>query len=147
MKTTTDLNATADHNAAVYGPTKNFNALPPNLRECPNSDFFHYIGTYGLSKSEYRQPIVVEPETGEKVFTPALHLLYFNASKTEGFAYAVEWSYDGLSKSEYRSNFWLRTYRFSECHPHNDTAVKLGNCYYQYTCSKCGRSYTVDSSD
>jgi len=30
---------------------------------------------------------------------------------------------------------------------HECTSTKLGNCYYEYTCKKCGYTYRIDSSD
>lgn len=30
---------------------------------------------------------------------------------------------------------------------HDYKSTKLGNCWHRYTCSKCGHSYEIDSSD
>lgn len=40
----------------------------------------------------------------------------------------------------------MQWYRFARCE-HTIERTKLGNCYYRHTCTKCGFSEEVDTSD
>jgi hypothetical protein len=46
-----------------------------------------------------------------------------------------------------RGKGWMpRIFMWKVC-AHTCTMTTLGRCYHKYTCTKCGYSYTIDSSD
>jgi hypothetical protein len=115
-----------------------FNDFPPNMREISPSDFWHWFGSYQPAGTEFRQPIV------DRGFWGNLTLLFSNHAMTEGYAFTTHW--DPVSGHNGPNDFWPRFFRFGIC-IHVDTASTIGNCLRKYTCKKCGRSYTIDSSD
>jgi hypothetical protein len=127
-----------DHNSRTRGSGDHFNDFPPNMREISSSQFWHWFGLYQLTGTEFRQPVV------EKQFWGNLTLLFSNHTMTEGYAFTTQW--DPAPDCNGPNDFWPRFFLFGIC-THVDTASIIGNCLTKYICKKCGRSYTIDSSD
>jgi len=124
---------------------QHFNDFPLNMREISSSDFWHWFSTYTPFATEFRQPLLPkEPGDIARSFWGNLTLLYSNYTCTEGYAFTTKWDYTQPNGGPH--DFWPRFFKFGEC-IHIDTARTIGSCLTRYTCQKCGRSYTIDSSD
>lgn len=111
------------------------NLIELTIEQFAQSTFF----TYAFAAHEFRQ-IDSKLFNQGKIFKAvkglvSVQIFYINAPDVAGFILM--------------NNYWDKTVRyftFTKC-LHEYKGVKTGNCLYQYTCTKCGYTYEVDSSD
>lgn len=118
-----------------------YNDSLPNLIELTTEQFAQSsFFIYAFTAHEFRQIRAEEFNKG-KIFSPikgqlvSVQIFYIKSPSEAGFILM--------------NNYWDKTVRyftFTKC-LHEYKGVKTGNCLYQYTCTKCGASYEVDSSD
>lgn len=116
-----------------------FNDCPPNFEEITAEEFAQSgFFTWCKEKIEFRQinPAKIPQDKIKSPITSYISITLF-------FMNDPHWHY-AMS-----GDYWekkVRYFRFSECiHDYSEKGV--GRCLHQYTCSKCGKQYTVDSSD
>jgi hypothetical protein len=105
-----------------------YNYFPPNMEEISMEDYFRLGRSYSPIAHEFRQPC------WEKEITDvsSMHIDWFG----DGTWLAVAYCRGGI-----------RFYRGAICKHEMKCDKKLGNCWYHYTCSKCGYEDEIDSSD
>lgn len=133
---------------AKRGSGKHFNDFPLNFREISPADFWHWYGSYIPTAIEFRQPSL--PKDKEAPYGDCwgnLNMLFSDPAKTEGYAFTTNWDFHPTkSGKQAPHDFWPRFFKFGPC-IHKFIEKKVGNCLHKHTCTKCGKSYTVDSSD
>jgi hypothetical protein len=106
----------------------------PNMKSSTEKDFWGWRSTWGFAGEAWGGQIKIDGQW-------ATILLYFcgegGHNGKGGFAVAVYREYK-RERVEY--------FTWSHC-DHVYEGSRLGNCWHKYTCSKCGHSYEVDSSD
>jgi len=70
--------------------------------------------------------------------------LFYGAGET-GYGLVHRYHYDKSSPVGYR--YVLETYKFFLCDHDIKHVRTVANCLNEYTCTKCGWTYQVDSSD
>lgn len=118
-------------------PLADYNSAPPNFKEITQkelvqSSFF----IWEPWKYETRQIIKTECDRFGVESKYPLSIRMFHYLDGTGVALSGDW-HAGT----------LRFFKFAECVHVFDSGRKLGNCYYEYVCGKCGYKNRVDSSD
>lgn len=116
----------------VVGSKYNISWPLPNLRPSSGEEFWRWRVSYAFDIEVWTQP--------RKIDDGWAHImLYFMANGPMaggGFAVVVQYS----------PNRTVTYYEWGKCE-HKYTGKTIDNCLNRYTCSKCGNSYDVDSSD
>jgi hypothetical protein len=119
------------------------NSPLPNMKEISLEEWTrHQYWTYMPVATGYRQITRIEELRAIGIAPPKfgtsdqiMPIRWFQMHDKTGIAVHNDWH-----------NKKLRVFAWAVCE-HEDVGRKLGNCYYEYTCKKCGYKHTVDSSD
>jgi hypothetical protein len=118
-------------------PINEYNQAPPNLKEITEREFaqsflFHY-----------------EPKKYESRFVAVDQLKLCGIAVKQMMPLRMMWHHDGTGVA-LSNDYWegkVRFFKFATCeHKFDGGGRKLGNCFYEHTCSKCGYKKQVDSS-
>ena len=137
-----------DHVNEARHSGKHYNDFPLNMRECSSSEFWHWFGTYSQVAQEHRQPQYdLADDMPYGGHWGNLTLLYSDRDCTEGYAFTTQWDHTRTKSGKQAPNdFWPRFFKFGPC-MHHYAEKNIAQCLRRYTCTKCGKSYEVDSSD
>lgn len=104
-----------------------YNYYPPNMTEIDMGEYFRLLRSYCSIADEFRQPM---REKDNKI--NSLRILWY----ADGTWLAIGYTREGV-----------KFYKGAICVHEMKCDKKLGNCWYRYTCSKCGYQDEIDSSD
>lgn len=133
----------------VPAPKQKFhpaNCPPPHFKELTEKEFAQSLFfTYDALKTEYRQimPGALLDENSTDVKPPMCN------GRPTMMALKMFWFHGGQGIGM-TNDYWngkVRYFKFAECEHTMQHTKCLGNCYNEYTCSKCGYRQEVDSSD
>lgn len=105
----------------------------PNEHPVPPSTFASYVTRAKLVMTEYGSR-----RRDEEKCDGAMLALFVDHLETYGGGMAMFTPHDSRYPPEFFS--------WNKCN-HKYRRINLGNCYNRYTCTECGASYEVDSSD
>lgn len=128
---------------ALLGTNPSFNMLP-NLKQIEAKEFWHHVSICGWPRvtihvNKCKYPI--EDESGDvrpSWASPVVTLVDHGHMIGGGFAVAHIYSGKGEGSQHY--------FTWGVC-DHEFRGKTIGRCLNLYTCTKCGKSYEVDSSD
>ena len=111
--------------------------LLPNKKEIKESDFWHIVCISGLSR-------IMNEETVNtlKIDNVWHKVIKFNYEiyGMIGGGFAITYGYGDYP------TYPIKYYKWSLC-DHSFSSKILGRCWTKYTCTKCQKSYEIDSSD
>jgi hypothetical protein len=127
---------------------KHYNDFPLNMREISPAQFWNWYGTYTPVAQEFRQP---QYDRNEDMTYGGhwgnLMMFYTDYDYTEGYAFTTQWDHTRTTSGYKAPNdFWPRFFKFGPC-IHHYVEKKIDKCLHRHTCTKCGKSYEIDSSD
>lgn len=106
----------------------------PNMVRVTEREYWQWRSTYFTPKDEaWAGQVKLDDGWG------TLLLFLIDQGQYLGGGFAVVTEHGGGQRG-------VRYYTWGDC-VHDFDQKTIGNCLNQYTCSKCGRAYDVDSSD
>lgn len=115
------------------------NALPPNFKLTTKNEYWRAF-CYASSLDNERR-YLVRPEVKET--NPELYganaVCFINDFDKTGFGFIIK-----VERAAYVEPDVY--FKFALCE-HEYKHENVGKCLHEYTCTKCGHAYTVDSSD
>lgn len=146
-----DKEAREEHERKFGG----FNDWPPNVREIPANEFWSYFFTYGIGANEHRQ-MITRVGTDHDPVSKEERRCMIQQGVSNGFFYQSGYFFykgDGsdsgyiMTRDVTNAKVYPRKfYKFSVCE-HEYVEKNVGRCLHEYTCTKCGHRFQVDSSD
>ena len=105
----------------------------PNMRSVKETDFWAVRSTWSFTAEAYLGSHKIDGDWA------TVTVFFLNSEDHYGGGYAVAYFH------RYQKERVLY-YRWSRC-DHRFGSKNIGRCLTLYTCSKCGHSYEIDSSD
>lgn len=128
---------------ALGNNEKTWNTVPfplPNMKKVTEREFWANESTWTTHvRANGGQIQLNNPNPPYGTEWGHLMLYFVNHGRFTGGGYAVMFYY-------WRKENPVEYYEWCSC-DHSFKETNISNCYNKYTCTKCGASYTVDSSD
>jgi hypothetical protein len=123
-----------------------YNDPPPNFQPCSANEFWHWHSMYGVyADREFRQFVV---PGGPNKWMESVQLFYGAGDTGYGLFTTHKYvpSMSGPAKVHEVYEYTPHFYKFYLCDHEVKHLRNVGDCLNEYTCTKCGWTYEVDSS-